>query len=277
MEMKFGPSDDRWGEYNLHELPLIYNNEDTKYKAIVKGGELISIVSNRYRLLPNEEAVKIADEAATLCELVPFSDFTGPWLTRMGEHTILENNKVHALYALETPYKVNDDNVYLGVGVHNSIDGSMGFGCGVFTFRVACANMVFAGFRGYTQMFDQRKTIRHIYQKHTSGLEPIMENLKETILGVMENALDILESYKRMARETVTKELIKSIKENTQISEKLLPTYLEAELDTLKLEDFTVWDLYNDLTANIWHNVGTSLHTKINQYQQIHRLMPLTV
>ena len=276
MKISLGTLDETWQQYNLFQAPLIFNDSQTDYKAIVRQDKIVSIVKEGYELLPNEEAVKIADSAAEMAGLVPFDEFRGEWYTRMGDHKIYDKNetRVHALYASNSSYEVNGDKMHLGVGVHNSIDGTMGFGCGVFTFRHACANMVFAGMRGYEQSFDQRKTLDYIYKRHTVSLSEFKPTLKNVILGVMEKAIGILESYRIMTTEKATDELIEKIKKS-RISNKVLPDYLTAKAPTVEVTDLTQWKVYNDVTEAIWHNAKSAMKTKLFQFQTLHQIMPL--
>lgn len=59
-------------------------------------------------------------------------------------------------------------------------------------FRTACANIVPAELLRYSQSFDLRKTLEHIYRRHTPGLKPILDDVGNVILGVMEKADDVL-------------------------------------------------------------------------------------
>ena len=278
MEISFGKIDDTWQCYSLFQAPIKFNTQNMGYKAIIRKDKVVAIVRKGYELLPNEEAVKLADEAAQMAGLVPFNEFTGEWIIRMKEHAIYDKRetRVHALYAANQHYEVNGEKMHLGVGVHNSIDGTMGFGCGIFTFRHACANMVFAGMRGYEQAFDQRKTIEYIYKKHTVSLSPFKASLKNVILSVMEKATDTIRSYNLMAQEQVTQELIERIK-RSRLSNKVLPEYLTAKEPTINPLGLTQWDLYNDITQLIWHNAKSGMKTKEFQFKTLHTIMPLQV
>lgn len=119
-ELSFGKPDTTWQKYNLNEVPIRYNNYPSGYKAVIRKGQLISIVGSQYELLPNEEAVKVADQAAEMVGLVPFHEFTGDWFVRMYKHVIYnrKQTQVHALYAINKPYYVNDEKMHVGVGVH---------------------------------------------------------------------------------------------------------------------------------------------------------------
>ena len=278
MEISLGKIDDTWQCYDLFQAPIKFNAQNTGHKAIIRKDRVVAIVRKGYELLPNEEAVKLADEAAQMAGLVPFDEFTGEWIIRMKDHAIYDKRetRVNALYAANQHYEVNGEKMHLGVGIHNSIDGTMGFGCGIFTFRHACANMVFAGMRGYEQAFDQRKTIEYVYKKHTVSLSPFKASLKNVILSVMEKATDTIRSYNLMAQKQVTQDLVERIKKS-RLSNKVLPEYLTAKEPTINPLDFTQWDLYNDITQLIWHNAKSGLKTKEFQFKTLHTIMPLQV
>jgi hypothetical protein len=201
----------------------------------------------------------------------------------MESHVVKDGHKVHALYALNEPYTVNGDKMHIGVGVHNSIDGTTSFGAGIFTFRNACKNMVLAGSKGYHQDFDQRKTLEYIYRRHTSSIDPIIGDLSNTIAKIMDRAAGIIDAYKRMAEKKVDAEYLEELAKKlsrSRLPAKVLPSYLKAEPDKTEEQQAkpeTVWDIYNDLTANIWHNDKTNMRIKIFHFDNLHRVLPLQV
>jgi hypothetical protein len=127
-----------WERYGIVEVPIAYGGQPSGYKAVIRKGQLVQIAGRGYRLLPNEEVVQLADETAEALGAKPFTEFRGRWFAPMGNHVIYNRaeTQVHALYAFDEPVKVEGvDTVHLGFAVHNSIDGSCGFGVGAFTFR----------------------------------------------------------------------------------------------------------------------------------------------
>ncbi len=276
-----GKPDDTWSRYDLYQVPLHKNGAETKYKAIIQRGDIAQIATSQYTLLPNEEAVKVADATAEQMGLVPFTEFTGSWFQRMENHVVLDGFKAHALYAINKPYEVNGDEMHLGVGVHNSIDGTTSFGAGVFTFRNACRNMVLAGSKGYPQDFDQRRTLEYVYKRHTSAIDPVVGELSQVIARIMDRAQGILEAYRGMAEQKATEKYILDLAkklEGSRLLAKVYPSYLLAEPDkaaTLNAEPETVWDVYNDFTANIWHNDATNMRIKIFHFDNLHRILPI--
>lgn len=274
--LSFGTADTTWGQHNLVEYPVLFNQEASRFKAVVRQGSLVNIVGTGYQLIPNEEAVKIADRAAKLAGLVPFSDFSGEWFNRMENHVILDHDgkRMHALYAMNKGYQVGGESMHLGVGIHNSIDGSTAFGCGVFSFRHACSNMVLAGTKNYSQSFDERKTVEYLYKRHTSSLDPAKAVLQDVILRIMQRVPQIISAYEEMTTIKANEELLKKLRAS-RLSKNVLPEYITEK--EAKVPDVSNWQVYNDLTAAIWHNAKTGLKTKTFQFNALHKVMPLVI
>lgn len=277
--ISFGDPDTTWSAYGLSENPVVVNGSATGYKAIIKDEDLVAFVSNRYKLLPNEEAVKAADEAAALSDLVPFDKFQGPWITRFGmkSHVIQDNHRVHALYAHPDKYEVGNEEMYLGVALHNSIDGSMGFKAGIFTFRAACSNVVLtAGMKDWSYYYSQAdhgRTVEWLMRKHTKSL--VTDKVKDVMIYLMDKTHYIIDTYKLMAQRKITEDLVDQILKSNFITKKILPDYITEPEATLP--DLTQWDLYNDLTELIWHNAKAQMKTKLLQFTALHKIMPFEV
>ena len=195
----------------------------------------------------------------------------------MDDHTIYDATgyKVHSLYVKDQSYDVNGEKMFLGVGIHNAIDGTMGFGAGVFTFRRACANMVFAGMRGWQMEFDQRSTLEYIYTKHMGEqFDQLIGNLKNVILTVFDRANEMLSWYKQMYYIQASKELLEKLRKSTVLPKKILPEYLHLEdgQKVLREIDKTQWEVYNDLTQLIWHNTKSDITSKSRQFNKVHKI-----
>jgi hypothetical protein len=276
LELSFGEIDNTWAQYNLAQARVNFNGEPSKYKAITLNDRLVAILGKAYTVIPNEEAVKLGNAAAKMAGLVPFTEFSGDWYIKMDNHAILDNDgrRVHALYAKNEPYYIQGEKMHLGVGIHNSIDGTTAFGCGIFTFRHACANMVLAGMRGYKQAFDERATIEYLYKRHTSSLDPLKINLKNIIVKIMDRANEIVEAYNRMAQIELNEQLAEKLRKS-RLRKKLLPEFVKDE--EAKMPQITQWEVYNDITENIWHNPKTGLYSKTAEFNELHKIMPLRV
>jgi hypothetical protein len=70
--------DETWQEHGLLQRTILYNGSKSGSKMVTRltpegEEEKIAIVGERYRLLPNEEAIKYADQAAEVAGFVPSS------------------------------------------------------------------------------------------------------------------------------------------------------------------------------------------------------------
>lgn len=262
MEISFGEDKTQWSKYGYAEPKVVYNGEPTGFKAIVKDDALVKVLTDRYHLFPNEEALKVADKAAELSELRPFGAITPGMVNE--DHVVYDNKgfRMRALYTVEGDQKINGEIVNVGINVYNSIDGTTSFGAGLFTFREMCSNGVIFGRHDI-------KTVRHA---HTKGLIPIIEELTGTIVVLMEEGIALVESYKRMAEERVNNKLVNNLMDS-YLSKRVLPDYITDEEATLP--DLSQWELYNDITEAIWHNEKTGLKSKVFQFSTLHKIMPL--
>ena len=309
-----GEPEQTWDDYCIELVPVEANGRDTGKRAIMRNGEFLSMVSEQYRLLPNEHAVSVADGIADELGAVPFSDFGGDWYIKLDEHVFQdpEGRRAHALYAWDDPVDLtgNGEEIQLGFAVHNSIDASMGFRVGLFTFRHACANMVFMGIDRSGMSFDQRDVINFAEQRHTMGLD--VDNLRAFIEDTIQFGPMVIDAYQSWVDEDLTSvhamRLLEQARDGYLSRRYDLPTWLQdayeqiEEADQRARENETlngvhqnglpeearaniveahmpkgeaVWDTYNDLTANIWHNDSTGDQTKIQKMGYTHRAFPI--
>lgn len=274
-----GVIDDTWTNYGIEQLEITLNGESTGNHILTKNDEFVAVVGNHYRVLPNELALEIADNSARLTGLEPYTavfdhgsldNQNMSWV--QGHRNAIQNGwKVHAFYTTGREAQIGRETVNVGVAIHNSIDGSMGFNVGIFTYRMICSNMVFAGFKNVNRG-GLGRTLEYIYSRHTDSLTHAIEDLSDRIILVMEKAHLIVDSYEGMTRVRATEELIEKIRKS-RISDKILPDYLKAE--ELEVSDLSEWDVYNDITEAIWHSPKTNMDTKMTYMDQLHRVMPV--
>jgi len=277
-----GTPDETWSKYDLHEHPIQFNGKPTTVKAILRGeDQLVSIAGKGYQLLPNEEALKIANQAAELTGFVPFFEKMkdSAWTLGKPSGNILCNGKNTQMHAFYVPkeieveldhrsraghqiYTLRGEQVHVGVDVVNSIDGKKSFGVGTFSFRSICKNGV---------LFNSQN-LGGVKHAHTISLKPVIEQLKTLFVQQMDHAREIFEGYQRLASEKVTTELIERLKK-ARLPSKVFPDYIQN--DQPAPADTSKWDLYNDLTAGIWHNNENDVTGKEFQFNQLHRALPV--
>ncbi len=285
--------DKTWAKYGLYQYPITFNGQKTRAKMIIRDRvvedatsgtfndveDLISIAGQGYNLLPNEEVLEVANQAAKLAGFVPFFEkiTKGDWsLGKVNGHVIC-NNKETQMHALYIPAETNRSHweesevgkvVRVGVDVVNSIDGKKSFGIGLFSFRSACTNGVLFG----------GKQEAAVHYAHTKALSSVVEQLKTLFVQQMDNARLILENYQRLAAEKLKKQDVERLRQ-VRLPEKVLPKYVtdEEQVKQEAFKDVTKWQAYNDITAQIWHNPKNDLTGKEFQFNQLHRAIPVTL
>lgn len=298
---------DRWDEFGLALRPIRHNGVDTDKRALLRNGKFIEVVSDQYKVLPHERLAVIADEVADELGLVRWDQFGDDedWFIKMDKHIIMddEGRRMHALYAKPDPVDVGDgDEIHMGVAVHNSIDRSLGFNVGLFTFRHACANMVWMGVNGEGMNFDDREVVAHHSHKHTKGLTVMPEHLYAVTKGTLTYSDTVYDAYDAWTDEYTTvddaRQLVELV-ERGSFPQRNLPEWLQNAYDTIEevrerreeneeltpldedQEDTiyrshlpgtdTRWDTYNDLTESIWHSDTTQDTSKQRKMKVVHR------
>jgi len=263
-KIEFGTPDLTWSEYGFLEAPIILDGRELPVKMILKHGDYVTVTSHRYRLFPNEEALRVAEAVAKNLNLEPLQLLDG-------SHVVDDKWKRHIFYALPRQVSLGGDTMRFGVAIHNSVDKSTGFGAGVFSFRFLCENMVWAGFRQMpTRRFEEG--VSYFYRKHTQGFEFLSHQLESILTKVLEQVYTMRANYENMIQKKLNRELILKL-QNSRLPDKLLPDYV-VEPKTME-PNITQWECYNDITEAIWHNPETSFTTKTWQYNWLHNIMPV--
>jgi len=275
-KLDYGKIDSTWNQYGLQEAYINYGKTESGWKAIIKNGKILSIVRKGYKLIPNEEALGIADKAAKDANLIPFDKLKQQEHAKdFGRHVLLEKDgrRMHAAYAANTDYKIGTDKVFVGVTVNNSIDSSLSFSTGYFTFRGTCQNLVLGIARRMSAL--DREAVNWVYRRHTANFDI---ELKDVLINAMDSAKKVLEQYRELAIVEANKAWLTRI-QNSRLSKKSLPGYLKAEEKqaTIVPEHLTQWQVYNDITEIIWHNPKAQLKTKIHQYNILHKAIEIKI
>lgn len=235
-EVEAGDPTQTFEKYGLELFPIRIDGSDTGQRAVRRNGKFLGMVSDRYQLLPNERAVEVANDVARDLGAEPFhqfdsTEFDDSWYVQLDDHVYQdkERRRVHALYAWDDPVDVGGgDKVQFGFAVHNSIDASLSFQTGLFSFRHACANMVTMSVKDTqagtfdtgnfdaTRVEDEREVLEHSTRKHTSGLDINKEALKArietTLLAVdPDNPDSIPNTYSEWQEQSTSPEVVAAI------------------------------------------------------------------
>lgn len=234
--------------------------------------EFLNFSRKGYKLVPNERVLKMADKVAAEFGATPFEE--------LGSNVIYtkDRRQIHCIYKLGEPVKFKNsrgkpEEIQLGFSVHSSIDTSLGFGAGAFSYRIWCQNMVFMLVKAIKQGSDQM--FASTYHKHTKNFDPSPEALRRDVKGVIERSLKIRDAYVAWTKEKFNLELAYKLVK-TKMPLKYLPEWLEVDeedhtrIRITALKDPTKWQAYNDITEEIWHNDTTDTDNKILQFARVH-------
>lgn len=300
-QLEAGESVQTYPQYGLEMVPVIADGEDTGKRIVRRNGDYIATVSDRYKLLPNEQAVEAANEVAQRLDARPFHQFDGDWFVQLDDHVYQDpdRRRVHAAYAWESR-NWGDEDLEYGFIVHNSIDTSLRFNVSLFSFRHACANMVTMGISQFPERVEQeRQVLASDNRKHTTGFDVDLDSLQARIESTLMVVDHIDEAYQQWADEILTpdvvlgvierlpaKDLPSWITEDAGLMDQLdrfeenegLDTYTDADatdvnaiVESAKPADETTWDFYNDLTESIWHDDATNDSSKNRKFDKLHR------
>lgn len=299
-ELEAGDPQQTYPQYGLELVPVIADGSDTGQRLVRRNGEFVQSVSDRYKLLPNEEAVEAANEVARNLGAEPFHNFDGDWFIELDDHVFQDpdRRRVHAMYAWNQSTWDDGEDLEYGFIVHNSIDTSLQFGVSLFSFRHACANMVFMGIKQFPENVEQERSVLSSYtRKHTKGFQIEPEILQAQIESALVAVDQIDERYRQWRDTVVTPQIAHGFLD--RLPSKDLPDWLAQDavdalkdraeerevesVDQLTREDREdaieaqipagemLWDTYNDLTESIWHDDRTSDTTKRRKFAKIHQ------
>ena len=276
---------DSWESYDLASYDLYRDGQklSNESQAVIFHGKHIRSFSDRYQVFPNEDAVilsqKIAEKIhdAELGSLKPFeakgigsniNPYKQCGLTKdPNQSNVYWNHNgtvVNTLYEFEKPFNPDGKDVYLGVGMGNSINGFSPFSAFSHTFRPFCKNVFMHLLKakvilnpmtiesGDNKAGDTRGSkLSKVTRKHTRNLNE--KEIIESMESVIENAFQVIEDYKNLVSEKLTQ------KQAEQIFAKL-PKRLSNSLDTVFINkkdeieikgEPTQWEAFNDITHSI--------------------------
>ena len=230
------------------EKEVLYHNVDggipsraISYKGIVRkdSNELISIMKDTYKIVPNAEIIKPLLEQLHNLDTTWFID---------SSHSFVESNRMRLQVTFpELIFHDGRSDIALSLFLHNSYDGSEGVRMLWGAIRGICKNgMVFG------------EVLSKFYGKHTMGLE--INTLKEQLESTYEKIPVIKHRIEQMQNAKVSNELRYEVE--NKLGKKISKYVEEQEKEHNKAKN--QWILYNILTYYISHIVKQRLRA---QYQ----------
>ena len=220
-------------------------------KAIVNpdNNEVLSIVSDRYKLVTNQEVFDAFDTALAESNIDLTGAYKSVYVCGKGGRTVL--NYSFPAYETTITDRVVGDVVRLSCGAVNSYDGLTKFSTTFDSIRLVCSNSMVTA-----------DPIAFYGGKHTQNL--VIETAIQKIKRAIDVYCDHAEMYKRWADTPVSvddgKKLFAklTVKKGytTEYNEKKFNEYMEQWLKEAKVLGRNRWSLYNAMTH-------ISTHTEI--------------
>jgi hypothetical protein len=246
--------------------------------------DLIAILSREYELYPNEELVKTMDKWTVENHYKRYEDARYSFTSGSGNAvflTFLPRDEEVGSYFIGD----RKDKVRLGFVARNSIDGSVGFGLDVFTFRGICYNgsivMNEAGLRAWNPYQVSQNATAKLKHRHTKGLTEVIEHLDTQIEQLHIVGEQVIAYYRHLATVKLNQVIAEHLAE-TMIPEKYFQkTGITFEKEKDKKGKITsekvvveqnkdMWTVYNDLSASIWHQTTTDMRSKFQYFNNLH-------
>ena len=269
------------GNFTKSRIKLIYRNPFNEGEPI----QPVHAATPDYFLLPNEELERVMGQS--------WAETNGYRIHDKGQSRT--GNAVFLTYVPKDDYNGSyfiegEDYIQLGFTAHNSIDESVGFGLGSFTYRGLCWNGCIR---------EPRKGAS-IYQKHTKGLADTIGNLNERVAEIMEIGLQVVAYYRQLTKVELNLDIAKALAEPAQrgqLPKRYLPFAWEFDNATKRatgdllvkdnmpvlLQDKLVdkgtnmWSIYNNVTEAIWHNTLSDAQSKFGYFQTFHNTLENTI
>lgn len=243
--------DEKWKRYGYEEHYLSYRGSQTKYKAIIRRGNLVAIVTRDYVLLPLEASEQIADRISE----------------RIGAEKvdcIYTDTKMYALYKLKDVRDIGKYRVCRGFFMYNSIDGSMAFGASVLAEIWIGSNRYYAlmGAKAMSRILSPEKAVAVLWKPHRKGvLDADEKELIETVKNVIDRGEEALNVFKVWSELYINDEVARYFAD--RFPEIYLPRSVKLLSKGYTIKELvTVWDAYVEFVQRIWRNPNASIDRK---------------
>lgn len=208
----------------------------TDYKAIVRKdtGDLISIMNDTYKIVPNSEIIKPLIGQLAMLET--------PWYID-NSHSFVENERMRIMVTFpQLTFHDGRSDIALSLYLSNSYNGSESVKMNFGGIRFICSNGCVYG-----------TVLGKFYGKHTAGIN--LSNLREQVESTYEKIPVIKHRIEQLLNEKVTDTIRMSVE--NRLGKKIMKYVDEQEEETQRAKN--LWVLYNFLTYYISHSIEQRL------------------
>jgi len=223
-------------DYGYEEKYLMYGGQSIPYKAIIKDGKVLAIVSRFYRLLENEKVEQI--------------------VRRWADHNNYEVKDVR--YEGARLHAIVVSGTGDGIVVHNSVDGSMAFRADAI-LDVGDAMAI----------FKTKELGGIVYRKHTKNLDEFVKQCGKMFDEVLKACRKYRE-FLRLLDERYAKEYERAIIALRDVMPKkcvasalVRVVYGDAQI--------TLMDVYRMIAQRIWADREHSFKRKVELFEELNK------
>ena len=286
---------DSYPEYDLTAEKIVRNGKDTNTQLIIKNDKHYHF-SNRYKVLPNEEAFKVAERVKADMNLIWGEEMKKDWRGPLTIPKYMGNMDRAITSLLIDPKEINitagtkeePDWIRFGVGIGNSIDGSSSLKSFGFSFRQICGNYAFHKFHlGDIKVdaeinpgeFNDAKILNKAIFIHSKQID--IETFEESVREVLKAGKLIIKRYQAMkidkllekqALELAQRMPSTILKESDEI-QKWLPHEKKKGFAFNKKTDISLYKAFNDITQALTHNEALSFRVRMNGFRRLDNIL----
>jgi len=283
---------DSYPEYNLIAERILRNGNPANTQLIVKNGKVVSHFTERYHVLPNEEALIVAEEIKEKFGLIYAKDMPKSWKGPLEIPQYMGHLDKSITALLVDPTEVNlsagtkydDDWFRMGIGIGSSIDGSSSLKSFGYTFRQICKNYAFHKFHlGSLKVdadinpkaFNDAKILNKTIFVHSAQIDIVA--FAESVANVLKQGKDIVRRYQQMHIEKLL---------DAQAQELIdrLPHTILKQMDWIKTEkkegmtftggkNLTRYQAFNDITDALTHTEDLSYRVQMKGFNRLDSIL----
>lgn len=279
---------------------MTWNGEEQPWQFIVRQGKPIAVFTSAYKLIPNDQAIEIANDMAKRAGLVPPSRMNKEafYVPPSDIYWSKDQLAFTALYTDPKPHNIaptgeKEDYVFKGLAVKGSTNGWSAMSASSFVFRKVCQNMNLH-FRSSRMLQETNIEIKDLTKNVVSDSSKrmkLLESIKlihrqsldttkiaDSIAEVLESGDQILQRYQQMQTEKLlqvqAEKLKKLVTLPKSITKELSWMHLETDKTSKKIsavfDDVSVATAYQDITQILTHKTEKlSFYNKMSIYNTI--------
>ena len=282
---------------------MVWNGEEQPWQFIVRQGKPIAVFTSAYKLIPNDQAIEVANDMAKRAGLVTPSKMSKEAFYIPPADIMWSKDELAftALFIDPKPHNIaptgqKEDTVFKGLAVKGSTNGWSAMSASSFVFKKICQNMNLH-FRSSRMLQETNIEIKDISSVPTNAESrmKLLESIKlihrqsldttkiaDSIAEVLESGDQILERYQQMETEKLLQVQAEKLKKLVQLPKAVTNELSWLHLDKDKVsgnikasfDDVTTAKAYQDITEILTHrSPKLGFYSKMSIYNKIDMIL----